>query len=83
MKKFDLLRDVMGVPTFDRIDEKAFEKLISKCGKNFSRLIYEQKNQELLSSVVRKLPSHIATYCFNITSLDLTVSIFYPREMRY
>jgi len=71
----------MGVPALDMIHEYDFEKLISKCGKYICRIIYKERNQQLYFSLIRKLPSYIATYCFNVTSLDLTASIVLPREV--
>jgi len=81
IKVLDLSPDAMGVPALHSIDQNAIEKLMSKCGKHISQIIYKSGNQKLRSSVVRELPSYIATYCFNVTSLDLTASIIYPREI--
>jgi len=71
----------MGVSRLDMIDENSFEKLLQKCGKYISRIIYKKGDQRIRYSILRKLPFYISTYCFNVSSLDLTQSIFYPSEV--
>jgi len=64
------------------LDEDAFERYISKCGKYISRIIYEEKYPELHLSVKAELPRYIFTYCFNITKLDLTALNFFPQQVK-
>jgi len=81
MKILDLSPEGMGVPALEMIDKNTFEKFILKCGKYISRIIYKINGYKLHQLVRCKLPSYISTYCFNVTSLDMTQPIFYPKEI--
>jgi len=61
-----------------RIHKKAFEKALSKCGTHISRIIYKRRDELLYESFCCNITLHllpyISTYCFNVTSLDLTAA---------
>jgi len=66
------------------IHTKAFEKALSKCGKHISRIIYkgDPSNYEPLCwNIIYDLLNYIATYCFNVTSLDLSAAHMFPSEL--
>jgi len=65
------------------IVDETLKKYISKCGRYLSRVIYKRatRNWELRHSIAYKLLGYISTYCFNVTHLDLTASVFFPSEV--
>jgi len=79
MKIFNLSPEAIGFPKLDMIEENALEKLLQKCGKYISRIVYNDKYELDLSQC--RLTRCISMYCFNITSLDLTASIFIPSDI--
>jgi len=81
MKTLDLSLETAHVPALDKLDRNAFKNLISKCGKYISRIIYEERNQKLHIPANIALPSYIAKYCFNVTSLNYTASYLFPRDI--
>jgi len=81
MKKLDLSRDAMGISALETINEKAFEKLISKCEKYISRIIYRDDYYILQSCARYKLIGYISTHFFNITSLNLTALTISPEDV--
>jgi len=81
LKTFDLSPDGLGFSKVYMIDENVLKKLLSKCGKYISRIIYKHKYYKLRILVECEIAHYISTYCFNVTSLDLTALAFFPWEI--
>jgi len=82
MKILDLSADAIGVPKLDMIDDNTFRKVLSKCGRYITQIIYKKGNQEFHASILYVLPFHITTHCLNVTSLDITASVIIPQGIK-
>jgi len=79
-KTLVLSPNAMGISELDMIDDYVLEKVLQKCGKYLSQIIYNDI-YKLRQCIEYKLVGYIATYCSNLTSLHLTASHFIPLEI--
>jgi len=72
----------MSIPKLTMLDDDTFANLVLKCGKHISRITYKKRDEDLHPLVLYKLSYYISRYCFNITNLDLSAIIIYPKEIK-
>jgi len=70
-----------GFPIANKIDEALFRKIILKCGKYISQISYTAEYPKLVIHFEKRLPNYISKYCPNVTNLDLSGILLFPRDV--